>query len=254
VSETAVSFIAFACVLGGALLGMLLHASLPEHHLSADSKDFMKLGTGLIATMAALVLGLLIASAKSSYDIQRNELTQISTNIIVLDRLMANYGPETKEARDLLRRSVVRALDQMWPENRSRAAQLEPGEPSEALSDKIYRLSPQNEDQRFLKSQALTISVNLRRTRWLEVEQRTGSAIPTAVLAVLIFWLAIIFVSFGLFAPPNMTVVATLFVCVLSVSAAIFLIVELDRPFDGLIRIPGTPLRDALAHLVPVSP
>ena len=78
-SATAVSFIAFACVLGGALLGMFLRASLPEHHLSADSKDFMKLGMGLIATMAALVLGLLIASAKSSYDIQRNELTQISS-------------------------------------------------------------------------------------------------------------------------------------------------------------------------------
>ena len=162
---------------------------------------------------------------------------------------MANYGPETKEARDLLRRSVVRALDQMWPENRSRAAQLEPGAPSEALYDKMYRLSPQNEDQRLLKSQALTISVNLRQTRWLEVEQRTGSSIPTAVLVVLIFWLAIIFVSFGLFAPPNMTAVATLLVCALSVSGAIFLIVELDRPFDGLIRIPSAPLRDALVHL-----
>jgi hypothetical protein len=249
VSATAASFIAFACVLGGALLGMFLRASLPEHHLSADSKDFMKLGMGLIATMAALVLGLLIASAKGSYDIQRNELTQISTNIIVLDRLMANYGPETKEARDLLRRSVVRALHQMWPENRSRAAQLEPGAPSEALYDKIYRLSPQNEDQRLLKSQTLTISVSLRQTRWLEVEQRTGSSIPKVVLAVLIFWLAIIFVSFGLFAPPNPTVIATLLVCVLSVSGAIFLILELDRPFDGLIGIPSAPLRDALEHL-----
>src|SRR5262249_61513687 len=215
-------------------------------HLSTDSKDFMKLGTGLIATMAALVLGLLIASAKGSYDVQRSELTQISANIILLDRLMANYGPETKEARDLLRRSVARALDQMWPENRSRAARLEPGAPSEALYDALFRLSPKNEDQRLLKSQALTISANLRQTRWLEVEQRRGSSIPMPVLAVLIFWLAIIFVSFGLFAPPNSTVLAVLFVCVLSVSGAIFLILELDRPFEGLIRIPSAPLRDPL--------
>jgi len=100
-----------------------------------------------------------------------------------------------------------------------------------------------------LKSQALTISVNLRQTRWLEVEQRRGSSIPMAVLAVLIFWLAIIFVSFGLFAPPNGTVVATMFVCVLSVSGAVFLILELDRPFEGFIAIPSAPLRDALAHL-----
>jgi len=248
-SATVISCIVFACVFGGALLGMFLRASLPEHHLSTDSKDFVKLGTGLIATMAALVLGLLIASAKNSYDIQRNELTQVSASIIVLDRLMSNYGPETKEARDLLRRSVVHTLDEMWPEQRSQAAQLEPGVSSDALHDKIYRLSPHNEDQRLLKSQALTITLNLRQTRWLEVEQRRGSSIPKAVLAVLIFWLAIIFVSFGLFAPPNSTVLAVLFVCVLSVSGAIFLILELDRPFEGLIRIPSAPLRDALLHL-----
>ena len=248
-SATVISCIVFACVFGGALLGMFLRASLPEHHLSTDSKDFVKLGTGLIATMAALVLGLLIASAKNSYDIQRNELTQVSASIIVLDRLMSNYGPETKEARDLLRRSVVHTLDEMWPEQRSQAAQLEPGVSSDALHDKIYRLSPHNEDQRLLKSQASTILLNLRQTRWLEVEQRRGSSIPKAVLAVLIFWLAIIFVSFGLFAPPNSTVLAVLFVCVLSVSGAIFLILELDRPFEGLIRIPSAPLRDALLHL-----
>ena len=248
-SAAAISGIVFACVFGGALLGMFLRVSLPEHHLSTDSKDFVKLGMGLIATMAALVLGLLIASAKNSYDIQRSELTQISASIIVLDRLMSNYGPETKEARDLLRRSVVQTLGQMWPEHRSQAAQLEPAVSSDALYDKIYRLSPHNEDQRLLKSQALTITLNLRQTRWLEVEQREGSSIPKAVLAVLIFWLAIIFVSFGLFAPPNSTVLAVLFVCVLSVSGAIFLILELDRPFEGLIRIPSAPLRDALMHL-----
>jgi len=248
-SAAAISFIVFACVFGGALLGMFLRVSLPEHHLSTDSKDFVKLGMGLIATMAALVLGLLIASAKNSYDIQRSELTQISASIIVLDRLMSNYGPETKEARDLLRRSVVQTLGQMWPEHRSQAAQLEPAVSSDALYDKIYRLSPHNEDQRLLKSQALTITLNLRQTRWLEVEQREGSSIPKAVLAVLIFWLAIIFVSFGLFAPPNSTVLAVLFVCVLSVSGAIFLILELDRPFEGLIRIPSAPLRDALMRL-----
>src|SRR5215475_3932836 len=112
-SATVISCIAFACVLGGALLGMFLRASLPEHHLSADSKDFVKLGTGLIATMAALVLGLLIASAKSSYDTLRGELTQVSANVILLDRLMAHYGPETSEARHLLRDSVLRALDRM---------------------------------------------------------------------------------------------------------------------------------------------
>ena len=128
-------------------------------------------------------------------------------------------------------------------------AQLEPAVSSNALYDNIYRLSPHNEDQRLLKSQALTITLNLRQTRWLEVEQTRGSSIPMAVLAVLIFWLAIIFVTFGLFAPPNSTVLAVLFVCVLSVSGAIFLILQLDRPFEGVTRIPSAPLRDALMHL-----
>src|SRR5215813_4287678 len=195
-SAAAISGIVFACVFGGALFGMFLRVSLPETHLSTDSKDFVKLGTGLIATMAALALGLLIASAKNSYDMQRNELTQVSASIIVLDRLMSNYGPETKEARDLLRRSVVGALNQMWPEHRSQAAaRLEPGVSSDALHDEIYRLSPHNEDQRLLKSQALTIILNLRQTR--------GSSFPMPVLAVLIFWFPIILFSFGLFAPPT---------------------------------------------------
>ncbi len=244
----AISWIVFACVFGGALLGMFLHAALPEHHLSTDSKDIVKLGTGLIATMAALVLGLVISSAKSSYDTERSEFTQMSANIILLDHVMAHYGPETKEARDMLRGSVAQALDRMWPEDGSRPAQLEPWAGSEGLYDKIQKLSPQNEAQRSLQAQALEISTNLAQTRWLLVEQR-GSSIPMAFVVVLAFWLTIIFVSFGLFAPPNATVIATLFVCALSVSGAIFLILELDRPFEGPIQISGAPLRNALGHL-----
>src|SRR5262249_25428337 len=148
VSATVVSCIVFACVFGGALLGMFLRASLPEHHLSADSRDFIKLGTGLIATMGDLVLGLLIASAENSYDTLRNELTDVSANVILLDRLMAHYGPETSEARHLLRGSVLRALDRMWPERRSQPGQLDPGAPSEDLYDRIEQLSPQSDAQR----------------------------------------------------------------------------------------------------------
>src|SRR5262245_26296048 len=227
---------------------MFLRASLPEHHLSPDSKDFVKLGTGLVATMSALVLGLLIASAKGSYDTQRGDLTQIASNIIVLDRLLAHYGPETKEARDLLRRSVVLALERMWPERRLQPGEFEPGAPSEALYDKIHHLAPQTDAQRSLKAQALTISINVAHTRWLQVEQ-AGSSIPLPILAVLVFWLSIIFVSFGLLAPPNVTVVVTLLVCVLSVSGAIFLILELDEPFGGLIRLSSAPLQDTLRRL-----
>jgi hypothetical protein len=248
VSAVVIGWIAFACVFGGALLGMFLRAVLPEHHLSTDSKDLVKLGMGLIATMAALVLGLLIASAKSSYDRLSNDMTQISANLILLDRVMAHYGPETKEARDLLRRSVIRVLDQIWPEHSSRPAQLEPGAGSEDLYDKIHELSPQNEAQRLRQALALQISTDLAQKRWLLVEQ-SGSSIPMPFLVLLVFWVMVIFVSFGLFAPSNATVIVTLFICALSVSGAIFLILELDQPFAGLIQVSSAPLRNALGHL-----
>src|ERR1700687_5105062 len=130
-----IGWIVFTCVFGGALMGMALRLILPEHHLSADSKDVIKMGTGLTATMSALVLALLIASAKSSYDAQRNEVTQISANVILLDRVLAHYGPETKAARDLLSRYVVRAHDQLWCETRSPPSDLEP---TAALGESFY--------------------------------------------------------------------------------------------------------------------
>lgn len=241
--------IVFACVFGGALLGILLRAALPEHHLNADSKDSVKLGIGLIATMAALVLGLLIASAKSSYDTQSQELVQLSANVVLLDRLMAHYGSETKQLRDLLRRGVLRVLDQIWPEDGSRATQLDPTAAGvEVLYDKILELAPQNDVQRSIQAQAAKVAIDLGQTRWLLFEQR-GSSISMAFLTVLVFWLTIIFLSFGLFAPRNATVIVVLFVCALSVSGAIFLILELDRPFEGLIQISSAPMRSALAHL-----
>ena len=123
-SPMVISWIIFACVFGGALLGMLLRKLLPEHHLDADSKDVVKLGMALIATMSALVLGRLIASAKSSFDAQSGEFTHTSANIIQLDRILARYGPETKEARDVLRRTAL-SLDRNWSEGTSRSEKLD---------------------------------------------------------------------------------------------------------------------------------
>lgn len=248
-SSLAISLTVFTCVFGGVLLGMFLRTILPAHHISAESKDVVKLGMGLIATMAALVLGLLVASAKNSYDTQRSGLTQMSANIMLLDRVLTHYGPETKEARDLLRRAVVRVLDQMWPEDGSRPAQLEPtAAGAEPLYDEIQALAPQNEAKRSIQAKALSISTDLAQTRWLMFGQQ-GSSIPMPFLVVLVFWLTILFASFGLSAPLNTTVLATLFVCALSVAGAIFLILELDQPFEGVVQVPSAPLRNALAHL-----
>ena len=248
-SPTAIGCIVFACIFGGALLGMLLHRILPEHHLSTESKDVIKLGMALTATMSALVLALLVNSAKGSFDTQRNEITQLSANVILLDRVLAHYGPETKEARMLLEQTAAGMIDRIWPESRTGTAEVKPsGAVGERFYDKIQELSPQNEGQRSLQAQALKMSVDLGQTRWLLFEQG-GSSIPMPFLILLIFWVTIIFLSFGLFAPPNATVIATLFLCALSVSGAIFMILELDRPFGGVIHISSAPMRNALAQL-----
>jgi len=243
-----ISQIAFASVIGGALLGILIRAFLPERNLTADSKDLVKLGMGLIATMSALVLGLLIAAAKGSFDTHRNGLAQTSASIIFLDRVLAHYGQEAKDARDLLRRSVANLLKQIWPEDASSPASVAPTVGSESLYERIQELSPKTEAQRTIQAQALETGIDIAQARWLLFAQR-GSSIPTPFLVVLIFWLTILFVGFSLFAPPNATVLVTLLVCALSVSAAIFVILELDEPFGGWIQISSAPLRDVLAQL-----
>jgi len=249
VSAVATAGIVFVCVFGGALLGMALRGILPGHHLSSESKDVVKLGMGLLATMAALVLSLLIASAKSAYDTQRSELTQVAANVILLDRVLANYGPESKDARDLLRRIVAGVVDRMAAKDGSGpvAHDLKPVG-LEDFYGKIQALSPHNEGQQSLRANALQITIDLGRTRSLLFAQ-SGGSIPLPFLGILIFWVAVIFVSFGLFAPPNTTVVATLLVCALSVSGAIFLILELDQPFQGFLQVSSAPLRSALTNL-----
>jgi hypothetical protein len=204
---------------------------------------------GLIATLSALVLGLLIASAKGSYDAQSSELTQMSAKVVLLDRVLAHYGPETKETRDLLRGSVARILDQTWSRSHTSTSQLEaPSAEAEILLDKIQALAPKDDRQRSLQAQATSVVLDLGQTRWLQYAQGSTS-ISMTLLVVLIFWLTIIFIGFGLFAPANGTVFAGLFVAASSVSAAILLILELYTPYSGLIQLSSAPLRNALTQL-----
>lgn len=241
--------ITFAFAFGGAMLGMALRTVMPEHHRNSDSKDAVKVTMALVSTMSALALGSLIASAKGSYDTQKNELTDMSSRVILLDRVLAHYGPEAKEARDEVRKSVVTAIEQMWSNDGTGLSQSEPAAAtSEALYDKVQTLAPKNDSQHSTQSQALGLVIGLGQTRWLMYEQRASSG-SVPMLMVLIFWLTALFISFGLFAPRNATVYITLLVSAMSVSFAIFLILELNNPYVGVIRISDAPLRSALAHL-----
>ena len=236
-SSIAISSIVFAVVFGGASLGMLLRTVLPKHHLSDDSKGIVMISMGLVATMTALVLGLMISSAKNSFDALSSELTVTSSNIILLDGTLQNYGPETKEARDLLRSLLLRAIDQLELKQSADPTHLTLStREMESLRDKIQALSPKDDRQRSFQGEALSILKEIRQARWLIYEQRSAS-ISMPMLIVLVSWLTVLFISFGLYAPANGTVVASLLVSALSVSCAIFLILELYSPYGGLIRL-----------------
>lgn len=250
-SPIAIALIVCVCVFGGALLGMLLRTVLPEHHLGEASKDVVKLVTGLIATLAALVLGLLIASAKNSFDTANEGFRQSAAKIILLDRALAQYGPETKDVRELLRRSFAARVEQFFPKETSgRSALTSPQATAamEGFQQRLRALSPQNDAQRSLQSRALDLSDAVAQARWLGIEHEENT-IPAPFLVVLVFWLAVMFASFGLFAPRNAIAIAVLFLGALSLSAAIFLIEELNAPLGGLITISRAPLDTALGYL-----
>lgn len=246
-SSTAVALLVAACLTGGALLGLALRSVLPEHHLGADSKEVVRLASGVTATVAALVLGLLVSSASGSFATQGREIQALGARIILLDDVLALYGPEAGRARDLLRRSVDAAVARIWHEDGPRQPFRASGA-GDGLLVALQALPPGNEAQGGLKARAVALAGELAQTRLLLFEQAGGS-IPAPLLAILVAWLTAVFASFGLFAPRNATVIAALLVAALSVAAAIFLMDELDGPFAGLLQVPSAPLRDALPPL-----
>jgi hypothetical protein len=247
-SPLAISLIVFACVFGAAVLGTF--CVLPQSHQRADSKDTVMLGMGLVATMSALVLGLLVSSAKSFYDAQNSSVTEMSAKVILLDRLMAHDGPEAKPARDALRRAVAGNLDRIWPRERKRTAEATaPTSEADSLFEKIQALPATDDKQRGVKAQALRMAIDIGQTHWLMYEQAAATSFSRPMLAILVFWLVALFFSFGLFSARNVTVTSAMFISALSVAAAIFLILEMYRPYGGIIEVSSAPIRSALEHL-----
>jgi len=250
-SPLAIALIVFVIVLGGAFLGLVLRGLLPEQHLSEDSIGAVKLGTGLIATLAALVLGLLIASAKGYYDKISDEVTQTAVKVVLLDRTLARYGPDTKEIRAALRNIFATAVELMDAGVASMAKGLDAPQRQkrfEAFQERLQQLAPQNDAQRALQSRALGLVDDLAQTRWLFIEQQEGS-ISKPLVVVLVLWLAVIFLGFGLVSAKNTMVIVVFCLSALSVAGAIFLIEEMDRPFVGLMKISSAPVHNALLHL-----
>jgi hypothetical protein len=242
-----VSLIIFACVFAAAIVGMLVR--VPEDHLGADAKEVVRLATGLVATMAALVLGMLVSSAKSSYDACKSDVAELSYDVLAIDRVLAKIGPDAIAFRTEFRQTVEFSLYRIWPKEASKQADLRPTDRAQTLVNDLEALSPKDDRQAAAKAQAVSMVVALRQTQWLLFLKTEQNAVPLPLLIVLVAWLAAIFLSFGLFAAPNSTTILTLAVSAVAVSAAIFLILEMYTPFNGVLRISPTPIFESLKQM-----
>ena len=248
-NATLAALIVFGCLVGAVLLGRTLRRLLPEDHLTADSRDTIKLAMGLVATMTALVLGLLVSSAKGAYDTERSEVIQMAAKVTFLGRVLAAYGPEAAGVRAQLRETMEEGTRQMWPGEIRQPAHVAPNvQAGNAAYGAIQALSPHNDMQAALKAQAASLAVDAAQIRSLLVAQSVPS-ISKPMLIILVLWLVIIFLGFSVLAPPNATTILALTVSALAVSGAIFLILELDEPFGGLIGISSEPMLNALHQL-----
>jgi len=247
-----VTVIVFVCLMAGAVGGMWLRVALPQHHLGSDSTDVIKLATGLMGTLAALVLSLLISSANSTHNAVESEYQQGLADIVRLNGNLADYGKETDEIRAQLRHAVAGSFQAIWP-----SEDFGPPEPAGAAIEKAIReiekqilaLAPESRAQTWFQTRALANLATVAQIRWVFVGQMRSHALPTLVLVVLILWTTAIFVSFGLLTKRNPTVFVSLTIAAAAVAGAIFLILELDNPFRGLIQISSAPAHMALALL-----
>jgi hypothetical protein len=231
------------------LIGRLVRRFIPKDHLSDDSKDAVKLAMGLVATMTALILGLLVSSAKETYDNQQTQIIMMASKVAFLDRVLRAYGPEAAEARIEVRSALIKAIHRMWPDQPGAHGELSfntsTGDNTYA---KLQALTPKNDLERGLKDQATTLAMDIGQIRALMLALAVPS-IPELLLLTVGFWLVVIFLCFGLLAPPNATTALAMAAAALSVAGAVFLMMELDQPLGGLIRISSTPMTQVLTQI-----
>jgi len=243
--------IAFACVFGAAMMGMSWRTRVSDECQASESKDVVRLVMGLVVTTVAITLGLLVGSAKSFYDTQNAEMAQLAANYVLLDRMLAEYGPEANDTRAALRSVLagdIEARDHLLGTSKL-YDQLKSGEMvGKSIVDKIHALSPKDDDQRFFKQQSLGLEVQLGQLRWLMYEQNTVP-FPGFLLVILVAWLTMLFASFGIFAPRNLLVLLAFLASAVAVCGAIFLILQMYHPQRGLIRVSDAPLRAAMQQL-----
>jgi len=245
-----IGLVSFAAIFGGVLIGRFAARRLPNHHLSSETQAAVTVAVAVIGTLSALVLGLMISASNTSFSARSDEIRQLSLQLIRVDRNLRRYGPEAGDARAKLHAWAQVKIQQLFPEegkphpsNQTAITMLE------GVQDALLDLSPTNPRQEYLRTLCVTLSSQLIQARWA-LEIRAGHSIPVPFLILLIFWLAIVFASFGLFAPVNPTAMVALLLCSIAVAGGIFLIEELDTPSSGFIRLPSDSLQKALEEII----
>ena len=241
----------FILLFGCGMLGMLVRTRLPEQHLDSDSKDVLRLATGIIATLSAMVLGLLISTTKIAFDRLNTDLKNGSGRVLQLDRALAQYGPETAEIRELVKKTYTGSLELLCSGDDSAIEKLESSEKQkelERIPAMISALSPRDDVQRAHKAHALAILSQLSNMRFENIVQ-VGGTVPKPLFVVLLFWLAMLLIGFGLFSPRHLTAALGLCACSVCLAGALVLLIELDQPLTGLIRVNEVPMRNAISHL-----
>lgn len=235
-----VAFLAFAAVAGAGLLGLALH--LNEERRSDESKGAITFAQSALATLAALVLGLLVSGANDHHRAQTARVTQLVSGVLILERQLLDFGPQTEPARAALLRATEDAGAQIWaPSGRQGLFREDPG-----LLRSIIALHPADARQTFLQQQALQQLMEMYRgiSGLVTADQGIGSR--NLLIVTVVVWYALLFFAMGLFARPNVMGIAAVLVGAMAVASAVLMVVELDRPFDGLFRISDEPLRTAL--------
>ncbi len=245
-----VSLLVVLCIFVAGIIGMQLHRLVPRTHMTKDTQDVIRLGIGMISVLASLVLGLLIATAKSSYDTTDQAVRNYAAEIALLNETFRDYGGNAAVPRNLLRAYTETLLHDIWPAdgssahlNDQHAEQL-----MERVREAVRALRPVDAGQTWLRDQALTINVSLLRDRWLLIGEQ-GQSISPVVLGILVSWIAVIFMSFGFNAPRNGTIIVAFLICALAIGGSIFLIMEMDTPLSGVLQISSWPLQNVLAQM-----
>ena len=241
-----ISLIALLLIFMSAVAGIFIQNTLPEHHLSEESKNIIKAARGVVVGLAALTLGLLIATAKGSFDTKGTELKASAAKTIVLNRLLLNFGDKSKEARDALKIVAENGIKVIEEINKNGVDRKKvSGLGLDLLQKKLLELPDDKPELNWLKNTALSLGNDIAISRWKIYENSSASVSPLFI-AILVFWLMGIFFSLGLIAPFNTLVLTALFMAALSMTGAILLTLELDQPYGGLIQFSTDPLKIAL--------